>query len=260
MDDKIQKTFQMLASTEPAERTAAADALVHLLDKAGLKLTDITLVASRELHGQLYEQRRRLQGEIEKHGENAAFLKARAGDAIKLGDALKWMEARTVKTDRWPELRDLALQRLFHGKWPDDRAVFKMIASSLGVTPDDVRAWREGTQEVPPECVATLKALQLGVKRKPAVKKTVARQQFVFDGAPLPETDYKVLQAVLTGGESGLHTTKITENSQVNSKTVTGRLSNLKVLGLVEKTGKPGFWRATARAVSAAAQETREVA
>jgi hypothetical protein len=250
MDDRIQKVFRQLFTPVPGERAAAADAVVAMADREGLAPTDLTLVHTRDLHGSLYQQRLRLQTDVERLGEDLAFLKGRSAEKVQLGEALRWMNTRKTRRDHWPEIREQARRRLFNGKWPAETQAYQMLARAVGVQPDDVRAWREGTVEVPDAIRERLKTIEPGQKRKIAVKKVVQIGKTPFGDNALPANEYRILRTLLGAGTQGLHSTKVEEQTGIGGKTVSSRLSNLRVLGLVEATRKPGFSRATAKALS----------
>jgi hypothetical protein len=246
MDDKIQKAFRLMFSANKGERENAAETVISLCKKEGVSPSELTLVHTRELHGQLYEQRRRLQAEVEAGGEALAFIKGRAADNVTLSEAMGWLQHRQAKVDRWPQLRELARRHLFRGGWPEERSVFKMIASAVGVGPEEVRAVLQRIQSATP-----------GRNRRPE-RKRVAAKQVLFAGVQLPEKEYVVVQCLLGAGPGGLHHRKIAEQTGIKAKTVTSRLSYLKKFDFAEQTGKLGFWRASERAVQGAAASGRE--
>lgn len=253
MDERIQKAFRQMFTDQPGEQAAAAATVVTMAQREGYAPSDLTLIHTKELNGQLYEQRIRLQGQADGLAGELAFLKDRASEQVTLKEALGWLATRKAKRDHWPELREHARRRAFNGVWPSEKQAYQMLARVLGVHPDDVRAWREGAVEVPEAMRQRVKTLEPGDKRKILVKKAVQNGKTAFGETDLPAKEHQVLQALLAAEPLGLHPQKIEEKTGILAKTVTGRLSSLKTLGLAESTGKAGFWRATAKAVDTAA-------
>lgn len=264
-DERFQKTVRMIFSDNAGERAAAVEAINVYAGRAKLAPSDFTLVHSRELQGQLYQRSRQLQIEKEELAERLAFIEARAEEQVSIADVLRWAASRTARIDRWPEFRDLARRRLLKGAW-DERNAYKMIAGRLGVTADDVRAWREGAREIPDAVLRDLgsRDVQLGAKPRSGVKsatKPPARGKVSFAGAELPQAEYNILRALLSSGAGGLNGARLAAATGVHPKSVTRALSTLKGMGFAEQVhDKPGFWRPTQRASSADSGQAREVA